>query len=141
MNAFVYSSSLAAAFLGGVLALFAPCCIVSLMPAYLAAALRRGPWRLIRMTLLFTAGVALVLLPVVLGIGALSQLLGAYHREVFFVVGLFLATLGVVSLAGQGWMLPLPMLASPAGPGRVASGDRLGVGELVLRRCWLGCWR
>lgn len=115
MNALVYSSSLIAAFLGGVLALFAPCCIVSLMPAYLAAALRRGPWRLIGMTALFTAGVALVLLPVVLGIGALSEFFGIYHREVDFVVGVILATLGIFALSGQGWMLPVPMLQTPTG--------------------------
>lgn len=127
MNTLVYSSSLAAAFLGGILALFAPCCIVSLLPAYLAAALRRGAWRLIGMTALFAAGVALVLLPVVLGIGALSQLLGTYHREVYFVVGLILALLGVFSLSGRGWMLPLPMLRTPSGLQR---GDASGV--LVL---------
>lgn len=124
MSALVYSSSLAAAFLGGVLALFAPCCIVSLMPAYLAAALRRGHWPLIRITLLFTLGVALVLLPVVLGIGALSQLLGEYHRELFLVVGLVLAWLGVFSLSGRGWMLPMPMLQTRTGLGR---GDAAGV--------------
>ncbi|MCL4545429.1 MAG: cytochrome c biogenesis protein CcdA [Chloroflexi bacterium] len=124
MNALIYSSSVVAAFLGGILALFAPCCIVSLMPAYLAAALRRGGWQLATMTLLFSAGVALVLLPIVLGIGALSQTFGQYHREVYFVVGLLLTLLGVFALSGRGWLLPLPMLSTPA---RAGQGDAGGV--------------
>ena len=128
MNALIYSSSLVAAFLGGVLALFAPCCIVSLMPAYLAAALRRGGWQLATMTLLFSAGVALVLLPIVLGIGALSQLLGTYHREVYFVVGLLLTLLGLFALSGRGWMLPLPMLSTPARAGQSDAGGVLLLG-------------
>ncbi len=47
MNTLIYSSSLLTAFLGGVLALFAPCCIVSLLPTYVAATLRVGRWRLL----------------------------------------------------------------------------------------------
>lgn len=146
MNALVYSSSLAAAFLGGVLALFAPCCIVSLLPAYLAAALRRGSWQLVGMTLRFAAGVSVVLLPVVLGIGALSQVLGAYHREVYFVVGLFLVILGVFSLTGHDLLLPIPMVRAPKGMDR---GDARGVFLLGIvsgsparaaRPCSSACW-
>ncbi|MCL4545005.1 MAG: cytochrome c biogenesis protein CcdA [Chloroflexi bacterium] len=128
MNALIYSSSVVAAFLGGILALFAPCCIVSLMPAYLAAALRRGGWQLATMTLLFSAGVALVLLPIVLGIGALSQVLGTYHRELYFVVGLLLTLLGLFALSGRGWMLPLPMLSTPARAGQRDAGGVLLLG-------------
>jgi cytochrome c-type biogenesis protein len=128
VNALIYSSSLVAAFLGGILALFAPCCIVSLMPAYLAAALRRGGWQLATMTLLFSAGVALVLLPIVLGIGALSQVLGQYHREVYFVVGLLLALLGLFALSGRGWLLPLPMLSTPVKAGQGDAGGVLLLG-------------
>ena len=42
MNALVYTSSLAAAFLGGILALFAPCCVVSLLPTFVGTAAARG---------------------------------------------------------------------------------------------------
>ena len=73
--ALVYSSSLIAAFLGGILALFAPCCVVSLMPTFIGTALRQGRLRLPITTTVFAAGVAVVLLPVVLGIGALGSLL------------------------------------------------------------------
>lgn len=110
MNAIVYSSSLVAAFLGGVLALFAPCCVVSLLPTFVGAALERGRLRLPLMAAIFAAGIASVMLPIVLGIGLLGQLLAAQHRIVFFVVGLFLVVLALQVLSGKPWSLPFPML-------------------------------
>ncbi len=106
MNALVYSSSLVAAFLGGVLALFAPCCVVSLLPTFVGAALERGP----AMAAIFAAGIASVMLPIVLGVGLLGQLLAAQHRVIFFVVGLFLVLLALQVVSGRPWSLPLPML-------------------------------
>jgi cytochrome c biogenesis protein CcdA len=110
VNALVYSSSLAAAFLGGILALFAPCCVVSVLPTFVGAALERGRMRLPVTAAIFAAGIATVMLPIVLGIGLLGELLATHHREVFFVVGLFLALLGVQVLSGRPWALPMPML-------------------------------
>ncbi|HEV2035287.1 MAG TPA: cytochrome c biogenesis protein CcdA [Candidatus Dormibacteraeota bacterium] len=110
MNALVYSSSLAAAFLGGVLALFAPCCVVSLLPTFVGAALERGRLRLPAMAAIFAAGIAVVMLPIVLGVGLLGQLLAAQHRVIFLVVGLFLVLLALQVLSGRPWSLPLPML-------------------------------
>ena len=110
MSALVYSSSLAAAFLGGVLALFAPCCVVSLLPTFVGAALERGRLRLPAMAAIFAAGIATVMLPIVLGVGLLGQLLAAQHRLVFFVVGLFLVLLALQVLSGRPWSLPFPML-------------------------------
>ena len=110
MNALVYSSSLVAAFLGGVLVLFAPCCVVSLLPTFVGAAIERGRLQLPVTAALFAAGVAAVLLPVVLGIGALGQALNAHHRVVFLVVGGFLAALGLATLAGRNWTVPMPTL-------------------------------
>lgn len=110
MNALVYSSSLVAAFLGGVLALFAPCCVVSLLPTFVGAALERGRLRLPVMAAIFAAGIAAVMLPIVLGVGLLGQVLAAQHRLVFFVVGLFLVLLAFQVLSGRPWSLPIPML-------------------------------
>jgi len=110
VNALVYSSSLAASFLGGILALFAPCCVVSLLPTFIGTAAARGRQRLPITALVFAAGVAAVLLPVVLGVGALSQVFGAQRRIIFFLVGIFLALLGVGILSGRQWMLPIPTL-------------------------------
>ena len=125
MTALVYSSSLAAAFLGGVLALFAPCCVVSLLPTFVAASLQQKRVPLIVSTVVYAAGVAVVLLPLVLGIGALSALLGRFHAEVFLVVGIFLTGLGLYALSGRGFMLPMPML-----PGRGRTGRPSGVGGI-----------
>ncbi|HYS29665.1 MAG TPA: cytochrome c biogenesis protein CcdA [Candidatus Limnocylindria bacterium] len=110
MNALVYTSSLAASFLGGILALFAPCCVVSLLPTFVGTAAARGRQRLPMTALIFAAGVAAVLLPVVLGIGALGQVFAAQRRIVFFLVGIVLAILGFSVLSGRQWMLPMPAL-------------------------------
>ncbi len=126
MNALVYSSSLVAAFLGGVLALFAPCCVVSLLPTFTAAALQQRGLRLVASTAVFAAGVATVLLPIVLGIGALGQVLGRFHSQVFLVVGLFLLGLGIYVLSGRGFMLPMPTIGR-----RSTSQSRMG-GVYVL---------
>jgi len=118
MSALVYSTSLAAAFLGGILALFAPCCVVSLLPMFVGAALERGRVRLPITAAVFAVGVAVVLLPIVLGVGALGEVLMGHHRAVFFAVGLFLLGLGVYVLGGRHWALPMPMLHTRiAGPG------------------------
>src|SRR5438445_13034336 len=103
MNALVYSSSLVAAFLGGVLALFAPCCVVSLLPTFVGAALERGRLRLPAMAAIFAAGIASVMLPIVLGVGLLGQLFAAHHRVIFFVVGFFLVRLVIHSLSVTAW--------------------------------------
>ena len=122
MQTLVYGSSLLTAFLGGVLALFAPCCIVSLLPTYIAATLRVPRWRLVELTGLFALGVAVILLPIVLGIGALGQVLNGAHREVFFLGGVLMLGLGASALAGKGWALPMPMLRRPG----TADGGALG---------------
>ena len=110
MNALVYSSSLVASFMGGILALFAPCCVVSLLPTFIGTAAARGRQRLPITALVFAAGVAAVLLPVVLGVGALGQVFAAQRRIIFLLVGIFLAFLGVGMLSGRQWMLPMPAL-------------------------------
>lgn len=135
MNALVYSSSLAAAFLGGVLALFAPCCVVSLLPTFVGAGLERGRVRLPVTAALFAAGVAAVLLPIVLGVGALGQVLLGHHRAVFFAVGSFLMILGISVLAGRHWAVPMPMLgirATGSGSGGVFL---LGVASGISSAC------
>ena len=92
------------------MALFAPCCVVSLLPTFVGAALEGGRRRLPVTAAIFAAGIATVMLPIVLGIGLLGQLLAAHHREVFFVVGLLLVLLGIQILSGRPWSLPMPML-------------------------------
>ena len=106
MDPALFSTSTVAAFLGGMIALAAPCCVTFLLPAYLASAFRaRGA--LLAMTLVFALGVAAVLLPITLGVAALSRLINEYHGEVFIVGGVFLVFLGFWSLAGKNIALPM----------------------------------
>ncbi len=61
------------------MALFAPCCIVFLLPSYLAASVKNRRWRLLPLTLVFALGLALVLVPVTLGVSLLAAALAKYH--------------------------------------------------------------
>jgi len=106
MDPVLFSTSAIAAFLGGVIALAAPCCVTFLLPAYLASAFRaRGA--VIAMTLVFGAGIAAVLLPITIGVAALASLLSQFHGEVFILGGLLLVLLGIWSLAGKNFTLPM----------------------------------
>lgn len=106
MDQLLFGSSVVAAFLGGMIALAAPCCVTFLLPAYLASAFR-ARYALLAMTLVFAAGIAVVLLPITLGVAALSRLTAQYHSEVFLLGGLLLVLLGVWSLAGKNFALPI----------------------------------
>ncbi len=135
VNALVYSSSLAASFLGGILALFAPCCVVSLLPTFIGTAAARGRQRLPITALVFAAGVAAVLLPVVLGVGALGQVFAAQRRIIFFLVGIFLALLAMGMLTGRQWMLAMPTLRVRVGGDSASSVFLLGLVSGIASSC------
>jgi cytochrome c-type biogenesis protein len=92
-------------FLGGIVALLAPCCITVLLPSYFAATFT-SLRSLVRMTFLFAAGIAVVILPIALGLAALGQFFSRYHTLLFLVGGLFMLGLGVMTLRGRGFELP-----------------------------------
>jgi cytochrome c biogenesis protein CcdA len=77
-----------------------------LLPAYLASAFR-ARYALLAMTLVFAAGVAVVLLPITIGVAVLSRVISQYHSEVFLLGGLLLVLLGVWSLAGRNFAVPI----------------------------------
>ena len=94
MGELLTTGSVLAAFLAGGVALFAPCCIVFLAPSYLAAAVKNRRWRLLPLTFLFAAGLALVLVPITLGIGLVASAVANYHTPLYYAGGalmLFLA--------------------------------------------------
>jgi len=105
VNELLLGSSVLSGFMGGMLALLAPCCVTVLLPAYFAAAFTTVR-ALVRMTFLFAAGIAIVILPIALGLAALGQLFTRYHPLLFGVGGLFLLALGVLTLRGRGLDLP-----------------------------------
>jgi hypothetical protein len=92
-------TTLLASFLGGVVALLAPCCVSVMLPAYLATGFRhRGG--VVPATLVFGAGVATLILPIGLGATALSRLLFGGHLWVFSIGGVLMIAAGVAVLAG-----------------------------------------
>ena len=106
MNELFAGSSILGGFVGGVVALLAPCCVTVVLPAYFASAFT-SVRTLVRMTFLFGAGVAAVILPIALGLAALGQLFNRYHPLLFGVGGVFLLMLGVMTLRGRGFELPV----------------------------------
>ncbi|MBV6761429.1 cytochrome c biogenesis CcdA family protein [Rhodococcus opacus] len=107
MSEVLVGTTLLAAFLGGVVALLAPCCISVMLPAYLATGFRhRGG--VLPATLVFGAGVATVILPIGLGATALSRLLVSDHVWIFSIGGVLMAIGGIAVLAGWKPNLPMP---------------------------------
>ncbi len=96
-----FTASIIAAFLGGIVAFFAPCCITFLLPSYFAYTFKQKA-AILKMTFVFMLGIAAVLLPIGLGLAALSQLFTEFHKEVFIVGGMFLLFLGIRALMGKG---------------------------------------
>lgn len=107
MSQLLLSGTVITAFLGGVVALLAPCCISVMLPAYFATSFHRRT-QLAAMTLVFAAGIATIILPLGLGASAISRLLVGQHRFVFTAGGLAMIAAGVAMGAGWKFMLPMP---------------------------------
>ncbi|MBI5742263.1 MAG: cytochrome c biogenesis protein CcdA [Candidatus Niyogibacteria bacterium] len=100
-------TSLVAAFVAGITALFAPCCITVLLPSYLANVFREK-YKIFFMTFIFFMGIATVFLPIGLGASFLAQLFGEYHNLIFTAGGIILVVLGLTMLAGKKFAIPAP---------------------------------
>ena len=98
-------TSLIAAFVAGVAALFAPCCITVLLPSYLGNIFRER-YKIFFMTFVFFLGVATVFLPIGLGASFLAQAFSKYHNIIFSVGGIFLLVLGITMLLGKKFSTP-----------------------------------
>ncbi|MBK3570960.1 cytochrome c biogenesis protein CcdA [Streptomyces sp. MBT62] len=116
MGELLFGTTLLASFLGGVVALLAPCCVSVMLPAYLATGFRRRTG-ILAATLVFAAGVATVIVPIGLGATALVSLISGHHLLVFSLGGAAMAAGGIALLAG--WKPRLPMIAgrAPVGHG------------------------
>ncbi len=108
-----FGGSVLAAVVAGMIALFAPCCISVMLPAYFASSFQNRPL-LVAMTFLFAGGVATVILPIALGASVVRQLLTAQHTPLY--VGGGLVMLGLAAYVLVGGQIHLPM------PGRQAGG-------------------
>lgn len=128
-----FGGSVIAAAVAGMIALFAPCCISVMLPAYFASSFHnRG--LLVAMTFLFAAGVASVILPIALGAAVLRQLFTTQHTLIYVGGGLLLLGLAVYILLGGKIHLPMPgrRAGGQAGPLAVYS---LGIFSGVASSC------
>ncbi|MEK7627073.1 MAG: cytochrome c biogenesis protein CcdA [Patescibacteria group bacterium] len=105
------SASLVAAFIAGVAALFAPCCITVLLPAYFASIFRER-YKIFLMTFIFFLGILAVFLPIGLGAAALGQIFSQYHNTIFMIGGIFLTLLGFILITGRHFSLPFRVNSS-----------------------------
>ncbi len=101
----LYNVSLIAAFMAGMVALFAPCCISYLLPAYFANIFRERK-RVLLMTLVYSAGIFTIMLPVVLGAKVITDLFFRLHNQTYIVGGAVMIIIGI--LAFLGIKLPMP---------------------------------
>jgi len=104
----LYQISLVAAFGAGMVALFAPCCISFLLPSYFGNIFKERR-RVLLMTLVYSLGIATVMLPIVLGAKALSLFFFRFHDQSYLLGGIFLLIMAVMTLLGI--KLPLPHLS------------------------------
>jgi cytochrome c-type biogenesis protein len=102
-----FGGSVVAAVVAGAIALFAPCCISFMLPAYFASAFQNRRL-LVAMTFLFAAGVATVILPIALGASLLRQIFTEWHPMIYTVGGLVLLGLAAYTLYGGQIHLPTP---------------------------------
>src|SRR3990167_7381280 len=93
----LFGISLTASFLAGVLALFAPCCITFLFPSYLGTIFKeRG--KVMYYTLIFALGLAVVLVPIALGVRSAIFFLDTYHLQVYYFGALMMILMGIMTL-------------------------------------------
>lgn len=127
--------SILAAFLAGGVALFAPCCIVFLAPSYLAAAVKNRRWRLLPLTFVFAAGLALVLVPITLGVSLIAGAIAKYHTVLYWAGGLLMIGLAALALSGRMWSMPSMLKAPDTGRADTATFFSLGVFSGIASSC------
>lgn len=109
----IFSASILAAFLAGMVALFAPCCITVLMPAYIASAFREKK-NILKMTLIFFAGIAVILVPIGMGAAWLAAIFSGYHKEMYLLGGALMLYLAFLAVHGKGFaLIPMPKRFAP----------------------------
>src|SRR5712692_2348475 len=108
MNSSIFfGGSVLAAMIAGAIALFAPCCISVMLPAYFASSFQNRRL-LVAMTFLFAAGIATVILPIAMGASVLRQLLTTQHTAIYVTGGVLMLALAIYVLLGGQIHLPMP---------------------------------
>jgi len=128
-----FGGSVLAAVIAGAIALFAPCCISVMLPAYFASSFQNRRL-LVAMTFLFAAGIATVILPIALGASVLRQLLTAQHTVIYVTGGVLVLTLAIYVLLGGQIHLSMPGRRA-SGKAGVLSVYSLGIFSGVASSC------
>lgn len=128
-----FGGSVVAAVVAGVIALFAPCCISVMLPAYFASSFQNRRL-LVAMTFLFAAGIATVILPLAMGASVIRQLITDQHTLIYVVGGLLMLALAAYVLLGGRIHLPMPGRRA-GGKGGPLSVYSLGVFSGVASSC------
>lgn len=129
------TGSVLAAFFAGGVALFAPCCIVFLAPSYLAGAVKNRRWRLLPLTFVFAAGLALVLVPITLGMSLVASTIANYHQPLYYAGGILMLALAAFSVSGKMMTLPSLLRAPDTRAGDTGSFFALGVFSGIASSC------
>jgi cytochrome c biogenesis protein CcdA len=96
-SGFFFGISLTASFLAGVLALFAPCCITFLFPAYLGTIFKENK-KVILYTLIFALGLSAILVPVALGFRFFISFFDTFHSQIYYLGALLMIFMGIMTL-------------------------------------------
>ena len=135
MGDLLTTGSVLAAFFAGGVALFAPCCIVFLAPSYLAGAVKNRRWRLLPLTFVFAAGLALVLVPITLGMSLVASTIANYHQPLYYAGGILMLALAAFSVSGKMMTLPSFLRAPDTRAGDTGSFFALGVFSGIASSC------
>ena len=125
--------SVVAAFVAGVIALLAPCCLSVMLPAFFASSFQNRRI-LAAMTVVFAAGIGTVILPLALGASALRSLITAEHSTIYLLGGALMIGLGLFTLGGGKMMLPTPSIGRSGSTG-VAGVYSLGLFSGIASSC------
>lgn len=121
----LFSASIIVAFLSGIVALFAPCCITFLLPAYIGQILRVRA-KIVLGTLFFGLGIATVMLPIALGFRIIVSLFQDYHTATYVAGGLMMLFFGIWTLLGK--EISLPFIPAARFSNKIELGSLYGLG-------------
>lgn len=116
---FLFGISLTASFLAGILALFAPCCITFLFPAYLGTIFKENK-KVVFYTLIFALGLSTVLVPVALGFRFFISFFDSFHSQIYYIGALLMIFMGLMTLKP---MFHLPQIMAP----KPLKGDKINI--------------
>ncbi len=125
--------SVLAAFVAGIIALLAPCCLSVMLPAFFASSFQNRRL-LAAMTVVFAGGIATIILPLALGASFLRTLVTAEHTTIYAIGGVLMVGLGAFSLAGGQIKLPTPSFGRSGSTG-IAGVYSLGLFSGIASSC------